>query len=375
MSFRSPKNLKILQISSASSFGGGERYLVDLTNGLTARGHDVFVAVRPSSPISDRLQIAKENIKLFPLRNALDALSARQLAQLVKQHHIDVVHAHMARDYSLAAYATRRSGVAFFVTRHVLFPLSSLHRRTLSKAVGVIAVSEAVERHLRSQELVNPERIVVVRNGIDVTRFDTALETFDRKKFLRAHHLPDDCLLVGSVGELRTLKRHDDFIRAAAIVAHEVPSAHFVIAGIDTTPNCEVRASLKKLVKELRLEDRVRFLGWLNDAEHLLLALDVFVSSSETESFGLAIAEAMTTRTAVVTTATEGACEVVVDGKTGFIVQIGNIEGLANGITTLLRDEKERREFGMRGRQVIEERFSLDRMVDEIEELYRRATD
>jgi len=100
--------LKILQISSASTFGGGERYVVDLTNALQSRGHDLYVIVRPNSPLPPHLEIPKDKIKELPLRNALDAPSARELDKFVKENQIDVVHAHMARDYSLAAYATRR---------------------------------------------------------------------------------------------------------------------------------------------------------------------------------------------------------------------------------------------------------------------------
>jgi glycosyltransferase involved in cell wall biosynthesis len=80
----------------------------------------------------------------------------------------------------------------------------------------------------------------------------------------------------------------------------------------------------------------------------------------------------MTAHTAVVATATEGASEVVVDNETGFLVPIGDVEKLAERITTLLRDNDLRIAFGKRGRQVVEERFSLERMVDEIERLYEK---
>jgi len=366
--------MRILQISSASSFGGGERYLVDLSNSLAARGHEVFAVVRPNSPLPYQLKLPKENIKHIALRNALDAPSARHLDHFVKQHQIEVIHAHMARDYSLAAYATRRNPPSrLFVTRHVLFPLSSLHSRTLAHATCVIAVSEAVGRQLSSQRLVEQDRIAVVRNGIDVDRFDHAFKNFNKSSFLQKLVLPENTLLVGSIGELRALKRHDDFIRAAALVSKEFQDAHFVIAGIDTSPKGEVRHALKRLVTQLQLQDRVHFLGWLDDAEQLLFALDVFVSASETESFGLAIAEAMTAHTAVVATATEGASEVVVENETGFLVPIGDVDKLAEGIARLLRDNDLRNSFGKRGRQVVEERFSLERMVDEIERLYQKA--
>lgn len=365
--------MRILQITSASSFGGGERYVADLSNSLAARGHEVFAAVRPSSSVLNHLQIPASNIKTLPLRNALDASSARQLAQFIKHHKIEIVHAHMARDYSLAAFATRKKpNVKFFVTRHVLFPLSAIHRRTLASAASVIAVSGAVARQLNSQHFIDGAHIALIPNGIDLNRFHRGHETFERSQYLRALGLPKDCLLVGSIGELRALKRHDDFIRAAAIVANNIPESQFLVAGVDTSATAETRKELEQLIYTLGLENRVQLLGWLDHAEHLLLALDLFVSASETESFGLAIAEAMAAETAVVATATEGAREVVEDGKSGFLVPIGDVQKMAKAIITLLRDGDRRKAMGARGRELIREKFSLERMVDQIEELYHR---
>ncbi len=363
--------MRILQISSASSFGGGERYLVDLSNSLCTRGHDVFVAVRPKSPIVDYLKLPAQNIQTFPLRNALDAQSARALARFVKENKIDVVHAHMARDYSLAAYAARvKPQPMFIVTRHVLFPLSGIHRRTLSRATKLIAVSSAVAGQLKSQRLVPDDRIATVPNGIDVDRYSGACQKIDRSAFLKSKGLPTDCLIVGSIGELRKLKRHDDLIRAASLIVREVQNTHFVIAGVDTSAKSEIRSELKELVGKLQLQDRVHFLGWLDDAEKLLCAIDVFVSASETESFGLSIAEAMAAGTAVVATQTEGAQEVVDTDSTGLLVPIGDVAVLSASIVRLLRDESLRKAIGNHAADVVKERFSLQRMVDEIEEIY-----
>ena len=364
--------MRILQISSASSFGGGERHLVDLSNALEARGHELFVALRPDSPLQKHLKTPAQNIKTLALRNALDARSAQCLARIVKQANIEVVHAHMARDYSLAAYASRSyPRPKFFVTRHVLFPLNRLHRRTLSKATKVIAVSRAVARQLNEQQLVPNDKIAVIANGIDVDRFVNARQKFDRAGFLKAKNLPDDCLLVSSIGELRQLKRHDDLIKAAALVEHELGNVQFVIAGVDTSPNGDNRKQLIDLLNQLNLSSRVHMLGWLDDAEQLLCATDVFVSASATESFGLSIAEAMASGTAVVATRTEGAQEVVTDHQTGLLVPIGDEDQLAKAIIKLLESEAERKRIAENAASYAQSQFSLTRMVDEIEKLYR----
>jgi len=364
--------LKILQISSASSFGGGERYLADLTNALVERGHELYVAVRPHSPIPRHLQLPANRITTLPLRNALDVPSAHELERFVRRNEIEIVHAHMARDYSLASYAARRNSKAKFIaTRHVLFQLNRLHRHTLARATRVIAVSNAVAHELRASGVVAEKQIVVIPNGIDVERFSRARAGFDRVQFLRSMGLPVDCLLVGSIGELRTLKRHDDFIRAAALIAERFPETQFVLAGIDTSASGEVRKQLQALVNESGLSDRFYFLGWLDEAEKLLCAMDVFVSASATESFGLAIVEAMAAGTAVVATATEGAREVIEHQKTGLLVPIGNVDQIAASVINLLTDPEKRHTIATKSTQTAATKFSLTRMVDEVLKVYR----
>jgi glycosyltransferase involved in cell wall biosynthesis len=363
------RTVNILQISSAASFGGGERYVVDLTNALVARGHDVYVAVRPGSPLPSHLQLSPEKILTLPLRNALDVQSARALEKFVRRKAIDVVHAHLARDYTLASYAARRNRqTKFIATRHVLFKLNRLHRHTLSRATRVIAVSQAVARELRASQVVSDGQIAVIYNGIDVDRVKRTCAALPLGLFLNSIGIPGGGPLVGSIGELRTLKRHDDFIRAAALVLKEFPETQFVLAGVG-----EARKQLEGLVAELGLSDHFQFLGWLDDADKLLCAMDVFVSASETESFGLAIVEAMAAETAVVATATEGAKEIIDDQQTGLLVPIGDVKAIAAAVTILLSDSDRRLEIAMRAGEAAHQRFSLRRMVDEIERIYLAA--
>ena len=363
--------LRILQISSAVTFGGGERYVADLANSLHERGHETYATVRPSAQLIEHLRLPADRIVTLALRNALDAQSAQALERFVRKHEIEVVHAHMERDYPLAAYAVRGNrNTKFVATRHLLFPVSPLHSQALAAAHRVIAVSNATVRHLRAQGIVNDDRIAVVHNGVDIDRFARVLTNFDRAEFLRSKGLPPDCVLVGSIGELRTLKRHDDFIQAASIVTQNFPDAQFVLAGVDPSGSGEMRKQLEQLATQLRLDGRFHFLGWLDDAEQWLGAMDVFVSASETESFGLAIAEAMTAETAVVATETEGAQEVITDQETGLLVPIGNWAHLVVAVSSLIIQPQRRKQLAARAKESVAAKFSLQRMVDETEAIY-----
>jgi len=365
--------LKILQISSAQSLGGGERHLADLANGLIHRGHDVFVAVRPHAPLTHELKnVPEENVTTLALRNSLDVNSARDLSRLVRRNQIQIVHAHMARDYPLAAYAARmNTGAKLIITRHVLFPLNRLHRVTLSKAARIIAVSQAVASQLQADAVTQPERVSVVLNGIDVARFQAARQKFNRRQFLNSWELAEDSLLVGTVGELTPLKGQEEFLRAAVPVLKQIPNAYFVIAGIDHSRGKEHRARIQRLIEKLDLTNRVRLIGWLEDLAQLYCALDVFVSSSHTESFGLALAEAMATGTPVVATETEGARELIQSGETGLLVSIGDVDKLAEAVLQLLNDRQWRVHLGTEAQKDASARFSVERMIDETEEIYR----
>ncbi|HSS21947.1 MAG TPA: glycosyltransferase family 4 protein [Pyrinomonadaceae bacterium] len=364
--------MRILQISSAQSLGGGERHLADLANGLADRGHEVHVALRAKSPLIRELQsVPGQNIHTLPLRNALDAKSARDLARLVKQHEIQIVHAHMARDYPPAAYAARRNATArLIITRHVLFAMNRLHRITLSGAARVIAVSQAVSTQLKADAICDAGKISVVLNGIDVARFQKARAKFDRKKFLDEWELNEENQLVGIIGELTPLKGQEEFLRAAALVAQQLPNARFIVAGIDHSSGKKYQGQLRRLLAELNLGERVKFGGWVDDLARLYCGLDVLVSASHTESFGLVLAEAMASGTAVVATSTAGASELVTMNQTGLIVPVGEVEQLAAGVLRLLVDKKLTAKLAANAQNVAAEKFTVARMISETENIY-----
>lgn len=365
--------MRILQVSSARAFGGGERHLADLAHGLSERGHEIFVALTPASPLLDRLAaIPDRNILKLPLRNALDLASASKLARFADEMRVEIIHAHVARDYTLAAFAARRAhGTELVLTRHVLFPLSRIHRLTLSNAARVIAVSEAVARTLRAQSIFPPDKIRVVANGIDLKRFDDARAGWETTS---QSDLSQRTLRVGIVGELSEVKGQADFVRAAAIVAEKFQgTVEFLCAGEDKSHTGAYRANVESLIAELGLSERVRLLGRLKDSDALIASLDILVSASRSEAFGMTMVEAMACGVPVVATATEGTKEIVNDGTTGLIVPIGDVSALSAAIVSLLEDEDRRLALGAHSRDWARARFDLERMIEMTERVYAEA--
>jgi glycosyltransferase involved in cell wall biosynthesis len=366
--------LKILQINSARTLGGGERHFADLSNALVARGHEVFAALRPDSPLREKLtRLPAANVFELPLRNAADLPTARRLAHLARERGVEIIHAHLARDYPVAALAARRArGARLVVTRHVPFRMSGLHRLVLANVARVICVSEGVARGLLESRVFPAERIRVVPNGVEFARYDAALDNLDRDA-QRAKLHPAARLLVGTVGELSETKGQEDFIRAAAVVARRDERAAFLVVGEDNSPGGETRRRLERLIADENHAGRVRLLGYVPELVPFLAALDLYVSPSRAEAFGLATVEAMACGACVVATATDGTREIVADGETGRVVPVGDVEALAAAISELLGDEQERRRMAARGSESVRARFRLARTVEATEEVYREA--
>jgi glycosyltransferase involved in cell wall biosynthesis len=361
--------MRILQISSARSFGGGERHVVDLSNALFERGHDLHLAVVPDSPLISHLgNIDQRNIFTLPLRNALDIPSAWKLRKFVREQQIEIIHAHVARDYPLAAVALGRSQRAkLILTRHVLFPLSSVHGLTKGRVTRVIAVSQAVADNLHVQNIFDPDQIAIIRHGIDLSRF--------RPRAKSASPGGNRALRVGMLGEISPVKGQEGFVRAAAIIAPQNSHVKFVIAGRDHSADSRHRRQLEALISELALTDRVDLVDEIDDASNFFSDLDVFVSAASSEAFGLAMVEAMACGVPVVATANAGARETIEDNQTGRLVPIHDVAEMARVISELLADPRQRELLAANARRAVDEKFSVARMVDETEKLYRDASE
>lgn len=362
--------MRILQLSSAKTYGGGERHLVDLSRELQARGHDIFIALRPTNEWQDRLDfIPPENFLHVSIRNSFGMFSAKRIGQFLIKHKIDVIHAHVARDYLAASIAGRIAEKAKIVlTRHVLFPMKPFHKLALRNIDAVIAVSEGVRKQMLN---IFPDRkITVIPNGL-------AMHTTGEREQLGAvfrelHHIPLDAPLIGTVGELLPLKGQRDFVLAAHEIVKMIPDCRFVVAGKDNTIDQRFRRELKRLVKVFDMSENFLWLDWIEDLTPLLSSLDLFISPSHSESFGLAILEAMANHTAVLATATLGAEDLLSDSS--LIVPIRDPVKMAASAVELISDRPRCREIGITLGNSARERFSLDRMVSATESLYDRVT-
>ncbi|HTH51905.1 MAG TPA: glycosyltransferase family 4 protein [Pyrinomonadaceae bacterium] len=360
--------MRVMYISSALTYGGGERHVVDLAREMSARGHDVFVALRPTNQWEDRFSFLPEGrLMHVSVRNSFGMMSANRIARFMAKYDIDILHAHVARDYLAAAVAARSAKRKLVITRHVMFPMKSFHRLALRNVNRVIAVQPAMVELL--ERIFPTKKITVIPNGIDL--LDTQDRDTKAAEFRALHSIPKDAPLVATLGELKPLKGQRDLVLAANEILKVHDDAMFVIAGKDNSIDQKFRRELKRLVKVLGIDDRFIWLDWLDDISPLLAAADLFVSPSHSESFGLAILDAMAAGTPVVATATAGARTLINDETA--LVPIKDPLELAAAITKYLDDPDGRRELGARLAADARSKFSLASMCDATERVYREV--
>jgi glycosyltransferase involved in cell wall biosynthesis len=361
--------VRILQITSARIFGGGERHFVDLCRELTDRGHEVFVALRPTNEWQDRLHfIPAERFMHVSVRNSFGTFSARRIARFIEENEIDVVHAHAARDYLTASISCRKARRArLVITRHLTLPLKPFHRLALRNVSAAIGVSPAVGEQL--ERTFSRSRVRVISNGIPIADLSADERRRLGSEFRDYHGIPVDAPLIVSVGELKVLKGQRDLVLAANEVLKRHPQCRFVLAGRDNTVDHRFRRELRRLVRVLGHDDRFLWLDWVEDLAPLFAAADIFVSPSHIESFGLAMLEAMAAGTPVIATDTDGARELVRDAEAR--VPIKDPVALAAALDRFIADPAGRRALAEGQHRNAAELYSLGRMIDGVEDVYR----
>lgn len=238
----------------------------------------------------------------------------------------------------------------------------TLERTMASHTDAFIAVSRANVEQGRRLGLLRDKPVHVIRSGIDVEDFARADALRDAARAELGYAA--DTPVVGTIACLKPQKAPADFIGACAVIADELPSARFFIAG-----DGELRADVERLIAANDLGDRVQLLGWRRDVPALLGALDVHVLSSRWEGLPRVAPQTMAAGRPMVATAVDGTPEAIVHERNGFLVEPGDVDGLARHTLTLLRDAPLRARFAEAGRAAVAE-FHQDVMVAQQEALY-----
>lgn len=353
----------------SKNLGGGERIVLKLAALLPRYGYRASILTFSADPATPALESAHCPVYLLPLERTYDSNAlkgALALRRFLKQQKIQIVQTFFESSDIWAGFVTKSLSDAKLIwsRRDMGILRGRKHEVAYRLMAGlpdaVFAVSELVRQHCIEVDHIDPDRVQTVYNGLDLADWDISSQS--------AH--PQDKLLVTTIGNIRHVKGHDVFIRAAAAIAPRFPNVHFSIAGGILEPS--YFEELQTLVRNLNLGDRFHFAGGITDLRGHLSAADIFVLPSRSEGFSNAIVEAMAASLPVVATNVGGNAEAVQNGVTGLIVPTEDPAALAAAISQLLADPAKAKAMGMAGKQRVAERFTTDAMMMQTTTAYRK---
>ncbi|HSF22962.1 MAG TPA: glycosyltransferase family 4 protein, partial [Blastocatellia bacterium] len=285
-----------------------------------------------------------------------------------RRHDIDIVHAHVGRDYLVAALAARHASRAKLVlTRHHYLPLnrSAVYRWMLGDVAAVIAVSDSVRASVVERLRLPLDRVRTIPNWIDQTRFQPVERDLARSMFrLRGN------VVVACIGELTPAKGQEDFVRAAARVMQMRSDVEFLLAGEETEDGTPFTGRLSRLAESLGLGEKLRFMGHVRKIPDLLAAVDVVVIPSWDEGFSLVTIEALAARRVVLASKVGGIAGIIRDNQTGLLFTPRDVHALTDKLLWLVSDAPLRERLAVQGQRDVYSRFGREQVIDQIEALY-----
>jgi len=289
-----------------------------------------------------------------------------RIAQIIKSENIDIAYTNSSKAHVLGGYAGRRAGVPV-IWHYRDYNASSLQRRFFARLSNKAANVVVCNSSFTATQFKGHRDARVVLNGLPVESVRPSRAAADVRAELG---LTAGNLVAGTAGRLENWKGLTTFLRAAAISAAEFPEARFVIAGGPIYGDEAFADELKTLAEMLGISDKIIFTGFRKDIYDIINIYNVFVHpSAQPEPFGRGIVEAMLLGKPVVVSARGGPEEIVVGGGTGLFFIPKDEKQLAALIATLFRDPERAETFGKNGRRRAESKFSINRVVEEIEKI------
>ncbi len=363
------------------TFGGSGVVATELGLGLAKRGHQVhFITYqRPA-----RLSVFHENIYFhevsdvnYPLfeYTPYDTALASKLVDVVDHEGLDILHVHYAIPHAAVAYMAKKiilqdggryvpvvttlhgTDITLVGNDHSFAPVVEF---SINKSDGITAVSQFLKDKTNEYFDIRKE-IRVIFNFIDFNRFKKS----DKEHFRKAI-APDGEKILMHTSNFRKVKRVHDVVQIFAKVVAEVPAKLLMIGDGPERAGCE------ELCRSMGICHDIRFLGKQEAIEELLAVTDVFLLPSGNESFGLAALEAMACEVPVISSNVGGLPEVNVDGQTGYLSNIGDVDDMAEKTLSLLKDPEKLQRFRSNAKAQAE-RFNIDIILPQYEAYYEEV--
>ncbi|MCX7926710.1 MAG: glycosyltransferase family 4 protein [Candidatus Omnitrophica bacterium] len=361
--------MNILFLTNHLNIGGITSYLLTIIKGLKLRRHSVYIAANFGE---GAISFTEQGAIFIPIpintKCEVNLLKLGRsfwiLRRFIRQYNIEVIHSNTRVTQVLGYLLSKRFKVAHVSTWHGFFKNRLGRRLFPCWPDAVIAVSEAVKKHLIKEMSASEDRVYLIYNAIDMERIRLKenVSQCKAKKQLGLMEGP----VIGIIGRLSEVKGHIYLLEAFGQIQKEFPEAQLLIVG-----EGRIRPLLEQKVETLGLSTRVKFLGNIRDIWKVFYCIDVFVMPSLKEGLGLSLMEAMAWAKPVIGSDVGGIRNLIKNKENGLLVQPQNSQALAEALQYILTHPVEAAIMGRNAQKFITDNFSTDKMVEETEKVYR----
>jgi glycosyltransferase involved in cell wall biosynthesis len=322
------------------------------------------------------LTVAPDLIR--PVHPWKDIRAWSHLTRALRQESPDIVHTHSGKAGILGRLAARRAGVRVII-HHIHGPSFGPFQGPVANAIFLgaekiaarttthfICSANAMTRRYLAAGIGRPEMYTRILSGFRIEPFVEARNDLTLRARLG---LPEDAFVIGKIGRLAPLKGHEDLFEAFVAVLPQQPKSRLLLIG-----DGALRAQLEAQAAHLNLRDKVVFAGLVTPAEvpRYIGIMDCLAHLSQREALSRALPQALAAARPVIAYDFDGADEVCLDGKTGFLVRTGDVSSVAHHLLNLARDPALRAHLGQRGQQLVKGQFRVENMIEQIYQLYQR---
>ncbi|MFA6130397.1 MAG: glycosyltransferase family 4 protein [Candidatus Omnitrophota bacterium] len=375
------RKINILYIITKLELGGAQKQLLSLVRGLDKERFNPYILTAFNGLLIDAaeeipgLRLIRCRFIERPIRPIKDILAFFFICHFIKKNNIDIVHTHSSKAGILGRLAAKASGTRTIIhTVHgwsfhdyqpgiAYYFYLFLEKVCACFSSAIIIVSQWDKMRALQKKVGRQDKFKLIRYAVNQEEFkNNTGASRVRKEF----GLTGEDLVVGMTACFKPQKSPLDFIKLANAINKELPNVKFILVGDGI-----LRRKICALIDKLDLGKQIILVGWRNDITSILSCLDVFVLTSLWEGLPISVLEAMSAGLPVIATDTGGIREVVLDGKTGYLVKPGDIEALRDRLRELLIKPSLRKEFSRLAVSTLEpNEYSLDNMLKKTTQLY-----
>ncbi|RAW01474.1 glycosyltransferase family 1 protein [Pseudochryseolinea flava] len=321
----------------------------------------------------ENIKARRGKVTCLPANNNLQLMmKARQVANYVRENKIQLIHAHLPWAGILCRIVGKMTGVPVVYTEHnkqerYHFATRLANLATMNFLTTVVAVSNDVAESIRKHKPMLKSPLKTILNGVNMDHFNR--QSFSRIDIRAQLHIPESAVVIGTVAVFRFQKRLDLWMEIASKILEHHPETHFLLLG-----DGPLKSQLLEKRKTLGMEGRIHMPGLQTEVRPYVASMDVYMMSSIFEGLPIALLEAMSMECAIITTDAGGIKEVIRHGTDGLLCEVDQPNRLVEYASELINDSSKRTLLSRQARIRIQDCFSMEEMVKQLEDLYKGLT-